>query len=178
MPRPRHTTIKPRPGMSIPPLLPQADHRFGPRPRGLTQDLLGRGQRQHYIEIDNSAGTPRNLSPWATEVINLGISFHSLSTTGVGETGDRIIATNQDTIKVTIKGRFDDRPTTGPDAVLSGIVGKIGTISYGPAGKHTGARRVTGEFLCLSYRLSSTDKGETTWEATFQNDGTVTLNTW
>ena len=67
---------------------------------------------------------------------------------------------------------------TIPDAVLSGIVGKIGTVSYGPAGNASGQRKVTGEFLCRSYHIVSKVNNQVRFAARFKQDDAISITTW
>jgi hypothetical protein len=62
--------------------------------------------------------------------------------------------------------------------VFSGIVGKAGTVSYDPVGSSSGQRKITGEFLCLSYRIVSKVGDQVRFEARFKQDDAITLTTW
>ena len=71
----------------------------------------------------------------------------------------------------------------GSDAVLSGIVGRVVTVSYGPAGNGAGQRKITGKFLCFSYQVggkaeAGRDAAPVRFVARFQQSGPVTLGTW
>ena len=89
-----------------------------------------------------------------------------------------MIAGIQVSQEFTLRGSFDDLATTGPDAVLSGIVGQIGTVSLGPAGNSFGQRSISGEFLCLSYQVISRTNHLVKFEAHFKQDDDLTLSTW
>ena len=131
-----------------------------------------------YIEIDDAGGTPRNLSAYVDEIEPLGREISFLDVTGLNDAAQRIIAGPQLGQEFALRGVFDDTATTGPDAVLSGIVGSIATGSYGPAGNSSGQRRITGEFLCLSYRVISRVKHQVRFTARFRQEDSVSLNTW
>src|SRR5918992_4198889 len=118
-----------------------------------------------YIEVDDAEGTPRDLSPYLEEIEPLGPEVSFLDVTGLNDTAQRVIAGVQSGREFALRGFFDDTATTGPDAVLSGIVGQIGTVSYGPAGNSSGQRKVIGEFLCLSYRIISKVNNQVRFEA-------------
>ena len=62
--------------------------------------------------------------------------------------------------------------------MLSGIVGSTVSVFYGPVGNAPGQRRVSGTFVCLSYRISSRAGEPVRFEATFRQDGSVELGTW
>ena len=87
-----------------------------------------------YIEVDDSGGTPRNLSPYVDEIQLLGQKVVFLDVTGLSDTAQRVIAGIQLSQDFILRGAFDDQTITGPDAVLTGIVGQIGTVSLGPVG--------------------------------------------
>ena len=88
-----------------------------------------------YIEVDDSGGTPRNLSPYVDEIQLLGQKVVFLDVTGLSDTGPSgVIAGIQLSQDFILRGAFDDQTITGPDAVLTGIVGQIGTVSLGPVG--------------------------------------------
>ena len=97
-----------------------------------------------YIEIDDADGVPRNLSPYVEEVEPLGPQVTVLDVTGLNDTSRKVIAGLEPVQQFTLRGLYDDTPVTGPDAVLSAIVGKVVTVAYGPAGNGAGQRKVTG----------------------------------
>ncbi len=131
-----------------------------------------------YIEIDDSGGTPRNLTPYLAEIESLGKEVSFLDVTGLDDAAQRIIAGPEQDQEFELDGAFDNTATTGPDAVLSGIVGKTGTVSYGPAGNGSGQRKITGEFLCLSYRITSRINNLVRFKARFQQDDAISITTW
>lgn len=131
-----------------------------------------------YIEVDDSGGTPRVLTPYVDEIEPLGEEVSFLEVTGLNDTAQRIISGVQVGQEFLVRGVFDDTATSGPDVVLSGIVGQIGTISYGPAGNVTGQRKMTGEFLCLEYRVISKVGNQVRFEAKFKQDDAILLTTW
>ena len=138
---------------------------------------------QSYIEIDDAGGVARDLSAFVDEVEPLGrlVSFRDV--TGLNEESRQVVAGPEPAQQFTLRGLFDDSPVTGSDAVLSGIVGQVVTVSYGPAGKTAGQRKVTGRFLCLAYQVGGrveTGKavGLVRFSARFQQAGPVTLGVW
>jgi hypothetical protein len=131
-----------------------------------------------YIEVDDLGGTPRNLSAYIDEIGPLGQEVSLLDVTGLNDTAQRVIPGVEPGQELVLRGAFDDTSTTGADAVLSGIVGKTVTVSYGPAGSSSGQRKMTGEFLCLSYRVISKLGDQVRFEARFKQDNAITLTTW
>lgn len=176
--RSRSTSVRARPDLGGSPSFDDGIPRRGGRSRGLDRSGFLRPYQRHYIDIDDSGGTARDLSKYVFEVLGLGVTYEPELVTGVDDTGRRVVAGIQASSVFTIRGRFHPRATVGPDAVLSGAVGKVGTVAYGPVGNNTGSRKISGEFFCLSYEVSSLENGDVEFEARFQNDGSVTLGTW
>ena len=136
-----------------------------------------------YIEVDDSGGTPRNLSNSVEEVEPLGRLISGLDITGLNDEARLVVPGIEPVQGFILRGLFDDTPVTGSDAVLAGIVGKVVTVSYGPAGNATGQRKISGEFLCLGYQLSGRAEtgrrvGMVRFDARFQQSGEVTLGVW
>ena len=128
-----------------------------------------------YIEVDDSGGVARNLSAYVEEIEPLGrlVSFQDV--TGLNDGAQRVIAGPEPGQEFALYGLFDDTPTTGPDAVLSGIIGRAVNVSYGPAGGNTGQRKISGEFLCLGYQLRGRIDGPVRFVARFRQTGPVTV---
>lgn len=131
-----------------------------------------------YIEIDDAGGTPRNLSAYVEELEPLGKVMALLDVTGLNDAAQRVIPGVELAQEFTLRGAFDNTATSGPDAVLGGIVGKTGTVSYGPAGNGSGQRKINGEFLCLSYQIISQAGRQVRFAARFRQDGAVSVTTW
>ncbi|MDE2940175.1 MAG: hypothetical protein OXR67_14865 [Chloroflexota bacterium] len=136
-----------------------------------------------YIEIDDSGGTARNLSAWVEEVEPLGRQVSAVDVTALNDTSRQVSAGVEPVQEFTLHGLFDDTPVTGPDAVLAGIVGTVVTVSYGPAGNGAGQRKISGEFLCLSYQVGGRaeegrNPGPVRFTARFRQSGPVTLGLW
>ena len=131
-----------------------------------------------YFAVADAAGTLRDLSPWVERVGPLGLALAGLDATGVNDAAARTVAGPAAAQEFTLSGRWDDTPTISPDAVLSGIVGRTVSVEYGPAGNAKGQRRVSGSFVCLSYRISSKAGDTVRFEATFRQNGPVTLGAW
>ena len=136
-----------------------------------------------YIEIDDSGGTSRNLSAWVEEVEPLGQQVSAVDVTALNDTSRQVARSVEPVQEFVLRGLFDATPVTGPDAVLSGIVGMVVTVAYGPAGNKTGQRKISGEFLCLSYQVGGRAEagrypGLVRFTARFRQSGPVTLGVW
>lgn len=131
-----------------------------------------------YVAVADAGGTLRDLSPWLERVGPLGRELSGQDATGVNDAAARTEAGPEAAQEFTLSGRWDDAPTVGPDAVLSSLVGRSVMVQYGPAGRASGLRRVSGRFVCLSYRIGSRAGEPVRFEATFRQDGPVELGVW
>lgn len=131
-----------------------------------------------YLAVEDAGGTMRDLSPWVERVGPLGRELSGRDAAGVNDGAPRTAAGPEIAQEFTLSGRWDDTPGIGPDAVLSGIVGRTVAVEYGPAGNGPGRRRVSGRFVCLSYRISSAAGEPVRFEARFRQDGPASLGTW
>lgn len=131
-----------------------------------------------YVAVADADGTMRDLSPWVEGVGPLGQELAARDVTGVNDASARTVAGSSAAQEFTLSGRWDDAPEIGPDAVLSGVVGHSVAVEYGPVGSAVGQRRVSGTFVCLSYRISSKAGEPVRFEATFRQDGPVELGVW
>lgn len=136
-----------------------------------------------YIEIDDADGTAHNLSGCVEEVEPMGQQVSAVDVTGLNDISRQVVSGLEPAQQFNLRGLFDDTPVTGSDAVLSGIVGRVVTVSYGPAGNGAGQRKITGEFLCFSYQVGGGVKdgkevAPVRFVARFQQSGSVTLGVW
>ncbi len=131
-----------------------------------------------YVAVADADGVMRDLSPWVERVGPLGRELSGRDVTGVNDTTARTAAGPEAAQEFTLAGRWDDTPAIGPDAALSGIVGRSVQVDYGPVGNGAGTRRVSGRFVCLSYRITSRAGEPVRFEARFRQDGPAELGTW
>ena len=131
-----------------------------------------------YIEVDDAGGMPRNLSPYVAEIEPLGQAVAWVDVTGLKDAAQRTGVGPELAQEFALYGFFDDTPVTGPDAALAGIVGRIGTVSYGPAGGRKGQRKISGEFLCLSYQVFGRIEGPVRFQARFRQTGPAVFGVW
>ncbi len=136
-----------------------------------------------YVEVDDAGGIPRNLSPYIEEIERLGRQVSFVDVTGLNDPVRRVIPGVEPSQEFSLYGVFDDTPVTGPDATLAGIVGRVVTVSYGPAGRGAGQRKLTGEFLCLGYQISGKlgrgqGDGLVRFAARFRQSGPVIVTVW
>ena len=131
-----------------------------------------------YVAVTDADGVMRDLSPWVERVGPLGRELSGRDVTGVNDAAARTAAGPEAAQEFTLSGRWDDTPAIGPGAALSGIVGRPVRVDYGPVGNGPGQRRVSGRFVCLSYRISSRAGEPVRFEARFRQDGAVELGAW
>lgn len=129
------------------------------------------------ISIDDSGGTPRDLSGDLVpgSLSGLGFTSPALDMTGESDTvqnflGDRKVNT------ITCRFHANDTVTTGASTVLNGIVGSVVTVlvKIGQAGvaPTTGDQKFSGEFLCVAAPMVN-DGGRLVHDCTFQPSGSV-----
>ena len=147
------------------------------RPGGVSMTGYASAGRS-YVAVADAYGTMRDLSPWVERVSPLGQALTGRDVTGVNDAAARTAAGPAAAQEFTLSGRWDDTPEIGPDAVLSGVVGHSVAVEYGPVGSAAGQRRVSGTFVCLSYRISSRAGEPVRFEAAFRQDGLVELGVW
>ena len=131
-----------------------------------------------YVAVEDAGGVKRDLSSWVERVSPLGRELAAHDVTGVNDTAVRTVAGPDIAQEFTLSGQWDDTPAIGPDAVLSGVVGRTVAVEYGPVGNAPGQRRVSGKFVCLSYRIGSKAGEPVRFEAAFRQDGPVELGVW
>jgi hypothetical protein len=133
------------------------------------------------ISIDDSGGTPRDLSGDLVpgSLTGMGFTAGEVDMTGESNTVGNFLA---DRRQNTLTARFhaNDTATTGASTVLHGILQAVGTvtISIGSAGAAptTGDLKFSGEFVCLDVKMVQ-DGGKLVHEVTLR-PGTSTAPAW
>lgn len=130
------------------------------------------------INIDDFTGGARNLSSYIDTITpGLGKQQAVLDVTAFADSAERFIAGIEESQSWTVQGHFDDTASTGPDAVLAPLVGTSGTTQFNPVGTASGARQFQCEAICTFYRITGAVKERVSFEAGFQQDGTMTVGT-
>lgn len=82
--------------------------------------------------------------------------------------------------KISIAGKWDNTATTGPDAVLAGLVGGETAVAfeYGPEGNATGAVKRSGNCFLTSFQTTSPLGDIVAFTAEFQVTGAITTGTF
>lgn len=114
-----------------------------------------------YIGVDNAATALQDISAYVTSVEGFPGDVGSHDVTTFSKNTVQRAAGLFDT-KVTINGLYD----ATVDAILAGIRGLVGTVTYRPAG--ASGQQYSAEMLCTSYKVSTPVGGMQTWTATFE----------
>ena len=131
-----------------------------------------------YLALTDSEGATQDLSPWVERVGPLGRAVSGHDAAGLNDAASRTMAGPEAAQEFAVAGRWDGTPGIGPDAVLCSLVGRTTTVDYGPVGRSAGQRRITGRFVCLSYRVVSQAGQPVRFEAAFRQDGPVSMEVW
>jgi hypothetical protein len=135
--------------------------------------------KDSYFSIEDAAGsTLRVLTTYLTDVAE-NFSQDVAETTTKGQTPKSYVQGHTDAT-ISISGRWDNTATTGPDAVLRGLIGDTGTVGFefGPEGGTVGDIKYSGECICTSYQISSPLADVVGFTAEFQVTGAVTAGTF
>ena len=124
------------------------------------------------VRIDDATGGVRVLTAFIDTMSVIGKSVAQLDVTSFADAAERIIAGIEQSGEVTFSGPWSDS-ATGQDAYLPALVGTIQTVDVGVAGTASGARRIQGEFLCVSYQVEGAVKGNVRWTSRHKLDGTL-----
>lgn len=130
------------------------------------------------FKIDNAGGTLQTLTAYVDSV-DLDNSIDMGETTTAGAE-DKTYVSGQAEHDLSISGKWDDTATTGPDAVLFGLIGleTSSTFEFGPGGGTTGKVKYTGECFMVGYKASAPVGGVVTFTADFKVTGAVTRSTF
>lgn len=130
------------------------------------------------LKLDNSAGTLQTMTSFVDSV-NLDNSVDMGETTTAGAE-DKTYVSGQAAHDLSISGKWDDTTSTGPDAILFGLVGleTTSTFEFGPAGSTSGKVKYTGECFLTGYKCSTPVGGVITFTADFKITGAVTRTTY
>ena len=121
------------------------------------------------FKIDDSGGTPRDISDTVNEV-TFSQSLETGETTSFGSSAKTYVAGLSDAT-LSISGTWD----ATVDGYLAGGIG-VDTLSfeYGPEGSTTGYVKYTGECIMTSYEPGSPVGDVVTYSAEYQITGAVT----
>lgn len=129
------------------------------------------------FSLDNSAGSPIDLTAYVTEV-NLTLDKQVFDVTVFGNNGSRAKVTGLKDGKFSVK--FFNDPTLQTHLVgLWGVAtGTTHTFTYGPQGSASGQRRITGECIMPTFPIGAKVDAVEEITAAFDCTGTITIDTY
>ena len=131
------------------------------------------------FQVDDSGGTLRDISAYCRDV-----TFSSdLDTAEVSTFGDsaKEYLVGMYGATFSVSGVFDNTATTGPDAVLGGLISAHPasvTFKFGPEGSTACKIQYTGEAIMTSYEVSSSIGDANSFSANFTVTGAITRTTY
>lgn len=130
------------------------------------------------FKLDNAGGTLQVLTAYLDSVeLNNTVDVGETTTAGAEA---KTYVSGQSDGTLSISGKYDRTATTGPHAILTGLIGLETTSSfeYGPDGSTNGYVKKTGEVFLTSYVVSSPVGDVVTFTADFQVTGAITETVW
>jgi hypothetical protein len=111
--------------------------------------------------------------------VELNNSVDTAETTTLGDEAKTYLNAQSDAT-ISISGKYDSTATTGPDAVLNGLVGNdtAVTFEYGPEGDTTGDVKYSGSCFLTGYKMTSPVGDVVAFTADFQCTGAITKGTY
>jgi len=130
------------------------------------------------FKIDNSGGTLQTLTAYVDSV-DFNNTIDTAETTTMGSEVKTYLSGQSDAT-LSVSGKWDSTASTGPDAVLNGLIGleTTSTFEVGPEGSTTGKVKYTGECFLTSYVVSVPVGDVVTFSADFQVTGAITKTTY
>lgn len=129
------------------------------------------------FSLDNSAGTPVDLTAFVTSV-SLELEKQVFDTTVFGNVGSRSKITGLKDGKFSVVF-FNDTTVQTHLVGLWGVAsGTTHTFTYGPQGSGTGARRITGECIFPKIGIAAVVDDVERLPSDFECTGTVTIDTF
>lgn len=131
-----------------------------------------------HFEVDDAAGTLRDLSPNLNSVdFNQANDTHDDTT--YGQTGHTKKGGLTDGT-IVLKGFWDTTALVGTETVLPGLLGKFlpGDFIYGPEGSASGKVKKTGTAVLKDYQTSAPVADLIAFTANFEISGAVTKGTF
>jgi len=130
------------------------------------------------FKVDNSAGTLSTLTSYVDQW-SISNSIDMAETTTMGSEVKTFLSGVSDAT-ISVSGLYDSTATTGPDAVLNGLVGleTTSTFELGPEGSTSGKVKYTGECFLTGYQITDSAGDAVKFTADFQVTGAITKTTW
>jgi len=135
--------------------------------------------KDSVFKLEDSAGaTLRDLTAYVTDV-TLSYEQDEAQTTTKGQTAETYLQ-GHTRAKVEITGRYDSTVTSGPDVVMSSLVGDTGTclFEFGPEGGGSTKVKYSGECFLTGYEIGSPLAGIVGFTGSLRVTGAVTRGTF
>ena len=134
--------------------------------------------KKSLFKIDNSAGTPTDISAYCEEV-SLSRSIETAETTTFGNDAKTYITGLSDAT-ISLSGKFDSA-AGAVDATLSGILGSASTVSWAYRANSGSVSSTNpeyqGEGILTSYEITGSVGDAVTFSAEVQATGAITRAT-
>ena len=129
------------------------------------------------IQVDNSGGTPVDLSNYIDSIGGFAPSVETAESTGFGDAWREAVAHLKDGGEFTLPHNYDDTATTGPDAILNAI-GDTRTVQIGWGGTANGKPKTTFEAIITKYERQASVGSLHRATVTMKVTGAVTEGTF
>jgi len=135
--------------------------------------------KKAVFKIDNSAGTPTDISAYLEEV-GLPRSIETAETTTFGNDAKTYITGLSDAT-VSLSGKFDSANASAIDPILTGILGSSSTVSWtfrvNSASTSSTNPEYQGEGILTSYEVTAPVGDVVSFSAELQVSGAITRAT-
>lgn len=133
------------------------------------------------VLIDDSGGTPRDITTDVTNIDGLPLTYDEVEVSGY--TQDKNYLAGQGDSQITLEMLFTTTATTGTHTVFSGLVGgntgRTLTVQYGNnAAVTTGDPEFEGEFIVIGYTPVSNKAGAQGSQAVLRVAADAALPSW
>ncbi len=136
------------------------------------------GEEVEFQADDGVGGSLQDISPYVRDV-SWSIDGQVVDVTGFKATNDwRIFLAGLKGAVCTISGVLDDTASVGSHTVLKDMVNQLRSLQYGPLGVSSGEPKFAAEAIGLSFQVGSTLEGESTFTASWQITGAVSITTY
>ena len=125
------------------------------------------------ITLDNSSGTPVDISAICDTVGSLDLSKAALPSEAFGDTATKFIVGIGQSPSVSVSGPYDKTLVDG--VVAAQAAARTLKVSFGGGG--SGTPYVSGEVLITNVSLSTSATGRVDWSCTLQVTGGLTSGT-
>ncbi len=130
------------------------------------------------FKCDDEGDTLRDTSPYVRDV-SFAIDGQVVDVTGFKAASDwRTFLAGLKGATITISGVLDDTADVGSSVVLLGAEGDTRGIQYGPLGITSGEPKFTAETLVTNVTATVGVEAESTFSASFQVTGAVSITTY